>query len=91
MTNFDQRDATALAVGLATLAVLLVLPRVTRKVPAVLVAVVGATVATAVFDFDISTVGTLPEGPPEAGRARGPTWTTSCRCWSPPWASRSSR
>ena len=64
VTNFDQRDATALAMGLATLAVLLVLPRVTRKVPAVLVAVVGATVATAVFDFDISTVGTLPEGLP---------------------------
>ena len=64
VTNFDQRDATALAMGLATLAVLLVLPRVTRKVPAVLVAVVGATVATAVFDFDISTVGNLPEGLP---------------------------
>ncbi len=64
VTNFDQRDATALAVGLATLAVLLGLPRLTRKVPAVLVAVVGATVATAVFDFDISTVGTLPEGLP---------------------------
>ena len=69
VTNFDQRDATALAVGLATLAVLLVLPRVTRKVPAVLVAVVGATVATAVFDFDISTVGTLPEGLPRPDRA----------------------
>src|SRR4051794_6735527 len=62
--NFDQRDATALTVGLATLAVLLVLPRVTRKVPAVLVAVIGATVATAIFDFDISTVGRLPEGLP---------------------------
>ena len=32
--------------GLATLAVLLVLPRVTRTIPAVLVAVVGATVVT---------------------------------------------
>ena len=64
VTNFDQRDATALGVGLATLAVLLVLPRVTRKIPAVLVAVVGATVVTAVFDLDIATVGTLPEGLP---------------------------
>jgi high affinity sulfate transporter 1 len=64
VTNFDQRDATALAVGLATLAVLLGLPRITKKIPAVLVAVVGATVATAVFDFDIDTVGTLPEGLP---------------------------
>jgi high affinity sulfate transporter 1 len=64
VTNFDERNATALALGLATLAVLLVLPSFTRKLPAVLVAVVGATVATAVFDFDISTVGTLPEGLP---------------------------
>src|SRR4051794_5057156 len=62
--NFDQCDATALTVGLATLAVLLVLPHLTRKVPAVLVAVIGATVATAIFDFDISTVGRLPEGLP---------------------------
>ena len=62
--NFDQRNSTALAIGVVTLAVLLVLPRVSRKVPAVLVAVVGATVATAVFDFDVATVGTLPEGLP---------------------------
>ena len=90
VTNFDQRDATALGMGVATLAVLLGLPRLTRKVPAVLVAVVGATVATAVLDLDISTVGTLPEGLP-ARLYPGPNWATSCRCWSPPWASRSSR
>ena len=65
VTNFDQRNATAFAVGVVTLAVLLVLPRVTRKVPAVLVAVVGATAVTALFDLDISTVGTLPKGLPK--------------------------
>ena len=64
VTNFDQRDATALGVGLATLAVLLVLPRITRAIPAVLVAVVGATVVTAVLDLDIATVGSLPSGLP---------------------------
>ena len=64
VTNFDQRDGTALGVGLSTLAVLLVLPRVTRAIPAVLVAVVGAIVVTAAFDLDIATVGTLPEGLP---------------------------
>ena len=64
VTNFDQRDLTALGVGLATLAVLLVLPHVTRKIPAVLVAVVGSTIITAVFDLDIGTVGTLPKGLP---------------------------
>ena len=64
VTNFDQRDDTALTVGLVTLAVLVVLPRLTRKVPAVLVAVVGATLVTAAFDLDIATVGTLPKGLP---------------------------
>ena len=64
VTNFDQRDAAALTVGLATLAMLLVLPRLTRRIPAVLAAVVGATVVTAVFDLDLATVGTLPEGLP---------------------------
>ena len=64
VTNFDQRDATTLTVGLTTLAVLLVLPRVTRTIPAVLVAVVGATVVTSVFGLDIATVGTLPKGLP---------------------------
>ena len=44
--------------------VLLGLPRLTRTVPAVLVAVVGATVVTALFDLDIPTVGALPEGLP---------------------------
>src|SRR3954447_18697976 len=57
VTHFDQRNATALAVGLVTLAVLLVLPRLTRKVPAVLVAVIGATIVTAAFDLDVATVG----------------------------------
>ncbi len=64
VTNFDQRDATALGIGVVTLAVLLVLPRITRAIPAVLVAVVGATVVTAVFDLDLATVGTLPAGLP---------------------------
>ncbi len=64
VVNFDQRNATALAVGVTTLAVLLVLPRISTKIPAVLVAVVGATAVTAVFGFDIATVGNLPEGLP---------------------------
>ena len=40
------------------------LPRLTRKVPAVLVAVVGATVVTGLLSLDIGTVGVLPEGLP---------------------------
>ncbi len=62
--HFDELNSTALVVGLVTLAVLLVLPRITRAIPAVLVAVVGATALTAIFGFDLSTVGALPEGLP---------------------------
>jgi high affinity sulfate transporter 1 len=62
--GFDERNATALTLGLCTLAVLLLLPRVSRKVPAVLVAMVGATVVTAMFTLDIATVGALPQGLP---------------------------
>ena len=63
-TGLDERNSTALVVGIGTLAVLLLLPRVSRAIPAVLVAVVGATVVTALFDLDISTVGALPQGLP---------------------------
>jgi high affinity sulfate transporter 1 len=64
-SELDERNTTALLVGLGTLAVLLLLPRFTRTIPAVLVAVVGATVITGVFNLDVSTVGVLPEGLPK--------------------------
>ena len=63
VAGFDERNSTALVLGLVTLAVLLVLPRVMRTIPAVLVAVVGATVVTAV-GLKVATVGALPQGLP---------------------------
>src|SRR3954462_10759559 len=62
--GLDQTNTTALLVGLAVLVLLLVLPRLNRKIPAVLIAVVGATAVTALLDLDIGTVGTLPKGLP---------------------------
>ena len=65
--GLDQTTTAALLVGLGTLALLLVLPRITRRVPAVLVAVVAATAVSAIFDLSahgVSTVGTLPQGVP---------------------------
>jgi high affinity sulfate transporter 1 len=63
-SNIDERNSTALAVGLATLAVMVVFPRFVSRIPAVLVAVVVATLVTALFDLDLPTVGALPEGLP---------------------------
>jgi high affinity sulfate transporter 1 len=65
--NIDQTHATTLIVGVAVLALLLVLPRITTRLPAVLVGVVAVTVVSAVFglaDHGVSTVGSLPKGVP---------------------------
>jgi high affinity sulfate transporter 1 len=65
--GIDQTHGTTLLVGVAVLVTLLVLPKLTRVVPAVLVAVVGATVVSAVLDLSghgVDTVGTLPQGIP---------------------------
>ena len=65
--GLDQAQAAAAAVGIAVLLVLLVMPRLTRRVPAVLVAVVGATIVSALLglsDEGVATVGTLPSGVP---------------------------
>ncbi len=51
---------------------LLVLPRFTTRLPAVLVAVAGATIVSAVFDLashGVATVGTLPQGFPKPSTA----------------------
>ena len=66
-TGLDETNRATLITGVCVLAVLLVLPRITTKVPAVLVAVVGATVVSAAFDLaahGVTTVGTLPQGVP---------------------------
>ncbi len=65
--NLDQTDVVTLAVGLGCLIVLLGLPRLTRRVPAVLVAVVGATVISAALGLaeeGVKMVGSLPQGVP---------------------------
>jgi high affinity sulfate transporter 1 len=67
VSHLDETHAATLAVGAGVLVVLLVLPRLVPKVPAVLVAVVGATVVSAALglaDHGVATVGVLPRGVP---------------------------
>jgi high affinity sulfate transporter 1 len=57
----------AVAIGLVSLALILLLTRLLPKVPGVLVAVVGAIAASSAFslaDHGVSLVGTLPQGFP---------------------------
>jgi MFS superfamily sulfate permease-like transporter len=65
--GLDGTVGAALAVGLGVLAILLVLSRFTKVIPAVLVGIVAATVISAIFDLHahgVATVGTLPRGVP---------------------------
>ncbi len=67
LTHLDETSMVTLVTGLAVLAVLLVLPMLTRKVPAILVAVIGVTVVSAIVglvDHGVKTVGELPQGVP---------------------------
>ncbi|MGX7678496.1 SulP family inorganic anion transporter [Jatrophihabitans sp. DSM 45814] len=66
--HLDEASATTLLVGLACIALLFVLPLLTRRIPAILVVIVAATGLSALLDFaahGVSTVGSLPQGLPK--------------------------
>ena len=92
VTNLDQTEPDrARCSALGALALLLVLPRFTTKIPAVLVAVVGATVISGVFDLaaeGVAVTGALPQGVPTPSVPVDERRATSGRCSSPPSASR---
>jgi high affinity sulfate transporter 1 len=65
--GLDETHAATLALGLGVLVLLLVLPRLTTRLPAILIGVVGATVISAVLELShhgVATVGALPQGVP---------------------------
>jgi high affinity sulfate transporter 1 len=67
LSKFDQTNTTTLLVGLGTLALLIGLPHLWKRIPAILAAVVAATVVSAALDLaaeGVKTVGTLPSGLP---------------------------
>ncbi|SCY54860.1 SulP family inorganic anion transporter [Desulfoluna spongiiphila] len=55
--GMDSLNIQALAVGAVTLAILLFWPKVTRKVPGSVVAIIATTVLTALFGLDVATIG----------------------------------
>lgn len=67
VTSIGQTSTTTLIVGLGVIVVLLALPRITERVPAILVAIVGVTALSALLDLSadgVATVGVLPQGVP---------------------------
>ena len=68
VTHFRSLNPEALALGLGTLAILLVLPRLTRRIPASIVAVLVCTGVSVVLHLPVETIGTrfggIPRGLP---------------------------
>ena len=82
VTNLDQRDATALSVGLTTLVVLLVLPRLTRAIPPSLSRWSAPRSSPPRSTSTSARSAPFPRGCPRP-TCRGPRSVTSCRCSSP--------
>jgi len=68
ISNFVTLNVAAVGIGLATLAIILVLPRFTRRIPASIVALFVCTIVSAVFHLHVETIGTrfggIPRGLP---------------------------
>lgn len=68
LTNLEQTNPWTLAVGLLTLAIILIMRRFAPRLPGVLFAVIGAIAATVIFDLTakgVDVVGVLPQGFPK--------------------------
>jgi SulP family sulfate permease len=64
IAHFASVNTTALALGLASLAILVILPRFTRRIPASIVAVVVCTVAVELLHLPVETIGSKFGGIP---------------------------
>ena len=69
LSGLDETDATALAIGVASLALILGLRRVAPRLPGVFIAVAGATALVAALGLadDLPVVGAVPGGLPDFG------------------------
>lgn len=66
--NLDRADLAAIVLAVASLAVILIVPRLTRRVPGSIVALLGATACVALLDLPVETIGSkfggIPTGLP---------------------------
>ena len=60
----SQINMAALGLGLLTLAVNIVFPKITKKIPSVLVALVVGTVSAHLFNLNVPMIGEIPSGMP---------------------------
>ncbi len=76
-------DVAALAVGLAAIAIILVISRLWPRFPGVSLALLGGIAAVAVLDLTVATVGRLPSGLPSFALP-SMAWGNSPSIWARP-------
>lgn len=68
ISNLDTADLLTIVLALASLAVILLMPRITRRVPGSIVALIGVTACVALFQIPVETIGSrfggIPTGLP---------------------------
>lgn len=68
IAHFATVNGAALSLGLGTLAIILILPRFTRRIPASIVALFACTIISALFHLNVETIGSrfggIPRGLP---------------------------
>lgn len=72
--HFASINPMALALGLATIAIIYVFPKLTKAVPSALVALVVVTSASVLMGVDVPRIGEIPRGLPDFGM---PEWDWS--------------
>jgi len=67
--NLNTADYLAFAIALASLAVILLVPRITKRIPGSIIALLGATACVALLDIPVETIGSkfggIPTGLPQ--------------------------
>jgi len=58
-------DWTSLLLGLATIIIIYVLPLISKKLPVILIALIGTTLASYLFNFNTPTIGHIASGIPD--------------------------
>lgn len=81
LQNLDQIHRPTLALALVTLAVLLLLPRLNKRIPAALVAVALGILASALLNLEASGVKLVGDIPPGLPRLSLPDWSLLEALW----------
>ncbi|PHR56005.1 MAG: sodium-independent anion transporter [Arcobacter sp.] len=58
-------NTKAVLLSVSTIAIIYLFPRITKKIPSALVALLGLTALSTLMGFDVSVIGTIPKGMPE--------------------------